>query len=179
MHIPLIYATTEGQTRKIAEFALRVLSETGHACNLIDAGKAEAVDLVDAGAVVVAGSVHAGHYQGDLVRFVREEHALFERLPTLFLSVSLTAAGHDPEGMEELGDVLKRFAAETEWSPSQTIQVAGALKMTEYDFFKAWIMRRIMADKGETVGRLEDREYTDWDALETDLRDWTSRLNAG
>ena len=97
----------------------------------------------------------------------------------MFLSVSLTAAGHDPEGMEELDTIVDRFTDEIGWQPSVTVHVAGALRMSEYDFFKAWIMGRIAADRGEPIGRKEDREYTDWEALRGGVLGWTRALSPG
>ena len=75
--------------------------------------------------------------------------------------------------------IVDRFTDEIGWQPSVTVHVAGALRMSEYDFFKAWIMGRIAADRGEPIGRKEDREYTDWEALRGGVLGWTRALSTG
>jgi menaquinone-dependent protoporphyrinogen oxidase len=178
MNIALIYSTTEGQTGKVAEYVRDLLVAEGHGVIFKRAEDAGAADLAGLDAVILAGSVHAGRYQRDLRRFATVEKEILSHMPTLFLSVSLTAAGHDPEGMEELDTIVERFATEIGWEPGQVVHVAGALRMSEYDFFKAWIMRRIAADRGEEIGRDEDREYTDWDILRHAVLGWTRVLDA-
>ena len=179
MNFALIYATTEGQTAKVAEYLRDLLVAEGHGVIFRTAGEAEAADLAGLDAVILAGSVHAGHYQRDLLRFAKADREILAHMPTLFISVSLTAAGHDPEGMEELDTIVERFVEEIGWEPRSVLHVAGALRMSEYDFFKAWIMRRIAADRGEPIGRNEDREYTDWEALRQGVLGWTRALGAG
>jgi menaquinone-dependent protoporphyrinogen oxidase len=176
MRIAVIYATTDGQTGKVAEHVAARLAAAGHDAAPVLAGEAAPEDLAGADAAVLAGSVHAGHYQRELLRFAERNRDRLAGLPTLFLSVSLSAAGHDPKGVEELPAIVARMEKETGWTPGRVVHVAGALRFSEYDFFKAWIMRRIAADRGDHAGRHEDREYTDWTALDADIDDWTATL---
>ena len=179
MKILIVYATTEGQTRKIARHVFDVLAGEGHAAELIAAEEAGGLDLAGFDAAVVAGSVHGGRFQKELVDWARAEARRLAEVPTLFLSVSLTAAGQDAQEWEGLRGCVARFAAETGWTPGRVEHVAGAFRFSEYDFFKSWAMRWIAAQRDETVRPGEDREYTDWAALEAALKDWTAGLAAG
>ena len=179
MKILIVYATTEGQTRKVARHAFDWLAGAGHAVELISAEDAHGRDPAGFDAAVVAGSVHAGRYQRELVDWAKAEVRSLARLPTLFLSVSLTAAGEDAQEWEGLRGCVTRFSAETGWTPARVEHVAGAFRFSEYDFFKSWAMRWIAAQRDETVRAGEDREYTDWAALEAVLMDWTEGLAAG
>jgi menaquinone-dependent protoporphyrinogen oxidase len=179
MKILIVYATTEGQTRKIARHVLDALAGAGHAAELIAAEEAGGLDPAGFDAAVVAGSVHGGRFQKELVDWARAEARRLSEVPTLFLPVSLTAAGKDAQEWEGLRGCVARFAAETGWTPARVEHVAGAFRFSEYDFFKSWAMRWIAAQRDETVRPGEDREYTDWAALEAVLRDWTAGLAAG
>ena len=179
MKILIVYATTEGQTRKVARFVFDALARAGHSAELVPAQDAEGRDPSAFDGAIVAGSVHAGRYQKELVAWSAASAAGLGRVPTLFLSVSLTAAGDDAEDWKGLHGCVDRFAEETGWTPSRVEHVAGAFRFSEYDFFKSWAMRWIAAQKDENVKPGEDKEYTDWDALGRVVEDWTAGLGAG
>lgn len=179
MKILIVYATTEGQTRKVARFVFDNLAGAGHSAELVSAGDAQGRDPSLFDGAILAGSVHAGHYQKELVAWARASATSLGQVPTLFLSISLTAAGEDVEDWKGLHGCVDRFAEETGWTPTRVEHVAGAFRFSEYDFFKSWAMRWIAAQKDESVRAGEDKEYTDWDALGRVLEDWTAGLGAG
>ncbi len=179
MIILIAYATTDGQTRKIARFAADRLAGQGHGVELLNVEDAEGLDLSRFDGAILAGSLHAGGYQKALSRFARAEAARLAQMPTLFLAVSLSAAGNDPEDWAGLNRCLDEFQAETGWTPGRTEHVAGAFRFSEYDFFRAWAMRRIADQKGEKVEPGKDREYTDWPALILALDGWVAGITKG
>lgn len=179
MKILIVYATTEGQTRKVARYVFDWLATSGHAAELIPAADAGGLDPSGFDGVVVAGSVHGGRYQSELLNWVKDVGAELARVPTLFLSLSLSAAGKDEDDWEGLRGCVDRFVRETGWTPARVEHVAGAFRFSEYDFFKSWAMRWIAAERDESVKGGEDKEYTDWDALAAILGDWTRGLSAG
>jgi menaquinone-dependent protoporphyrinogen oxidase len=179
MKILIVYATTEGQTRKVARFAFDRLAGAGHSVELVPAGEAQGRDGSGFDGVLAAGSVHAGRYQKELVDWARGAADGLRGRPGMFLSVSLTAAGEDADDWTGLHGCVDRFVEETGWTPSRVEHVAGAFRFSEYDFFKSWAMRWIAAQKDESARPGEDKEYTDWDALGRVLEDWTAGLAAG
>ena len=172
MKILIAYATTDGQTRKIARFVADHLVDLGVSCELLNVEDAEGLELARFDRVVLAGSLHAGGYQKSLSAFVKARVGELARMQTLFLPVSLSAAGDDAEDWAGLRACLARFLAETGWTPGRIEHVAGAFRFTEYDFFRSWAMRRIASQKGEVVDPNADKEYTDLPALAARLDDW-------
>ncbi|MDP3194560.1 flavodoxin domain-containing protein [Tabrizicola sp.] len=177
MYLVIVYATTDGQTRKIARFAADRLAATGHSVELLDAQDTEGLDLARFDGAVLAGSLHAGGYQKSLARFATDQAAALALMPTLFLAVSLSAAGNDPDDWAGLRRCLAEFEADTGWTPGRVEHVAGAFRFSEYDFFRAWAMRRIADQKGEQVDPGKDKEYTDWAALVLTLDGWVAGLS--
>ncbi|MFC2968629.1 flavodoxin domain-containing protein [Acidimangrovimonas pyrenivorans] len=175
MKILIAYGSTEGQTRKVARFAADRLVEAGHVVELMRAGDGEELDLDRFDAAILAGSVHVGRYQADLVDFAKGAAKALERMPTLFLSVSGAAAGSDPDDWKGLDDCVARFTAAIGWTPRRIEHVAGAFRFTEYDFFKSWAMRLIAAQHGQKVDPDKDTEFTDWKALGKVLDDWAGQ----
>ena len=174
MRILVLYATTDGQTRKIARHAMAVLSGIGHGVELMNVTEAEGLDLTRYDRAILAGSLHAGGYQPALAGFAKAEAMRLNAMPTLFLAVSLSAAGDDPEDWKGLNDCLQRFLAETGWTPGYIEHVAGAFRFSEYGYFRTWAMRRIAAAKDPELQAGQDKEYTDWAALDRILLGWVA-----
>lgn len=178
MKVALVYGTTEGQTRKIAEFIADRLRDAGLEAALFDAAAAPPASLAAYDGVIVAGSVHVGHYQSALRHFVTEHAKELAARPAAFVSVSLAAASSDPEERKDIEACAARFAKETGWSPQETFHAIGAFRFTAYDFFKKWAMRFIAHQKGVAVNMKEDLELTDWEAVAAFARGFAKRLGA-
>ncbi len=177
MKILIVYATTEGQTRKIARFAADHLTEAGHSVEMLPAADAADLNIGTFDGAIIAGSIHAGRYQKKLRAFVKQHSAALAELPTMFWSVSLAAAGEDDEDWKGIRACVDRFTEKTGWTPGRVEHVAGAFRFDEYDFFKSWAMRWIAREKGETApAHGENAEHTDWAALKRILEDWVSTL---
>lgn len=172
MKILIVYATTDGQTRKIARFCADHCADVGHTAELLSASDADGTEVARFDGVILAGSLHLGSFQQDLIRFASRNLADMKTRPSLFLPVSLSAAGTDAEDWAGLTKCVVAFEAETGWDPSVTEHVAGAFKFSEYDFFKSLAMRWIAHQKGEAMGPDGDREYTDWAKLTAALDGW-------
>jgi menaquinone-dependent protoporphyrinogen oxidase len=166
MKVLVLYGTTEGQTRKIADFVTTKLKDRGDVVALIDAADAP-WDLVpqDYDAAILAGSLHAGVYQTPLVHFARKHHAALNKMPTAFLSVSLSAAGKDPEDQKSIAVCADQFRTETGWTGGEVHHIAGAFRFAEYDFFKRWMMKVIAWERGVKLGGAIELELTDWEEL--------------
>ena len=172
MKILIAYGSTEGQTRKIARYCADYLFGQGHSVELTEAADARDTELSRFDAVLLAGSVHGGRYQKSLIKLAQAKAAALVNVRAAFLSVSLTAAGDDPDDWAGLGDCVTRFAEKTGWTPPTVIHVAGAFRFSEYDFFKSWALRWMAAQKEQEVDPHQDTEYTDWSALKKSLDGW-------
>lgn len=181
MTVLITYATTEGQTRKIARFCADCLIAQGHSIELLplaDAADDDGLDLNRFDTAILAGSVHGGRLQPQLARFAAHHAAELNARPTMFVMVSLAAAGNDPDELAHLAQIAADFTDGAGWRPAHVAHVAGAFRFTQYDFFKGLAMRWIAHSKGEEVDRHSDKEYTDWSALAALLAKWPEGLPA-
>lgn len=168
----IVYASSEGQTRKIARRIADRIADAGQSVELLPVSDAGDVDFGRFDRVIVAASIHAGQYQRAMTDFVADRAETLRGLPTLFLSVSLAAAGHDAEDWKGLDRILEEFTEATGWTPGRVEQIAGAYMPSEYDVFRRFIMRRILAAKDPDADLDADKEYTDWRGLEALVDDW-------
>lgn len=165
MTILILYATTEGQTRKIARRAAAHLALHGTSAEVLSVADADGTDLTDYDAVILAASVHAGRYQPDFLDLVTAQKEALAGVRHAFLSVSLSAASTDPEDVEGIAAVVRSMTAETGWTPAEVLHVGGAFRFNQYDFLKSWAMRWIAARRDPEAPARGDTEYTDWQAL--------------
>jgi menaquinone-dependent protoporphyrinogen oxidase len=98
-----------------------------------------------------------------------------ERITTAFLSVTLSEAGAemlDKTPVEhaqfalDVDRMLGKFFNETQWLPTLSKPVAGALLYTRYNFLLRLIMRRIARKAGAATDTSRDFDYTDWVGLD-------------
>lgn len=173
--VGVFYATREGHTQRIAEHVAATLRQRGLEATVNDVREQPAVKLDQYAAAVVAGSVHAGRHEAEMVRFVKEHIAELESLPSAFLSVTLSEAGAErPDATPEthakfvadVQKVISRFFEDTGWHPKRVKLVAGALLYTKYNFLVRFVMKRIAKAAGGSTDTSRDHEYTDWVALD-------------
>lgn len=176
MKFLIAYATSEGQTRKIARHIADRVTDAGHTVELMRCDDAHGSDLERFDGVILAGSIHANRYQKKIVRFADRASRKLNARPTLFLSVSLAAAGHDADEWRSLDEIANDFVDATGFEPDRVLHVAGAYKPSDYDILRRLVMRRIIAVKDPDADPDQDREYTDWQALDDAVADWLSGL---
>ncbi|MBU2992415.1 flavodoxin domain-containing protein [Octadecabacter sp. 1_MG-2023] len=174
MKVFIGYATTQGHSRKVAQWAADRFVDTGNTVELMSLVDADGLDLGRFDRAVFVASVHAGHYQASLTDFVSDSAKALKTVPSLFLSVSLAAGGHDSDDWRGLSRIVSDFEQATGWAPNEVAHIAGAYLPSEYDLFTKFIMRRIIAEKDPDAELGVDHEYTDWRGLSEVLDRWLS-----
>lgn len=165
MKVLIAYGTTEGQTRKIAEWAAKYVRDRGHAVELYDSAddSKSHLDLNAFQAFVIAASVHQEQHQKVIKNFATAHRELLNVRPSAFISVSLSAVLE--ETRQEAQSYVDRFVSLTGWQPQMTLLLGGALRFTEYDYFQEQVVKFIVMKRGLAPTTESDREFTDWNAL--------------
>ena len=163
--ILIAYASSAGQTEKIARYLAGRFERAGHEVVLWRAGSRGAPPSPArfAGAVV-AGPAHAGRHPRALVRFVATNRPALTAIPAAFLSVSLSAAGRSPSDQAAARRLAESLLEKTGWRPRTVLSVAGAVRYSRYGPLKRLLLRAIVRRKGGPTDR--DTEFTDWPALD-------------
>lgn len=165
--VPVFFATTEGQTQRIAERLAASLRAAGLGSVALEVTSvaARTMDWSDAKGVVLAASLHAGQYQRAAADFARRNLAHLNAVPSLFVAVSLSAASRQPAERLAAEQLARGFASGLGWTPTRVASVAGALAYTRYPFLKRWFMKRIARKEGGPIDTSRDHELTDWGAV--------------
>lgn len=177
MNILIIYGTTEGQTRKIARFMEGVLTNAGNKVTIADASD-EPPAPTGYDAVLIGASIHVHNYQSAVKHYITRYVTELNKIPGAFFSVCLAVASDAEEEHREAQNITTDFLEQTGWKPLMTTQIAGALKYTQYDFFKRLVMKMIAKKEGRTTDTSQDYEYTDWDAVKKFVSEFADKIVA-
>lgn len=163
----ILYGTTDGHTRKVAQALGAAFSDEGLAVDVVHARKAaRSLRPEPYDAVVVLASVHVHAYQRAVRRWVARYAAALNRLPSAFVSVCLGVLQQDSHVHADLQRVMARFLKSAGWRPAATTMVAGALPFSRYSWWKRRVMLRIAREAGmKELDPARDYEFTDWEAL--------------
>jgi menaquinone-dependent protoporphyrinogen oxidase len=164
----VFYASTHGHTGKIADRLGALLRERGLSVQVRRLGTpaAEHIDVTEFDAVLVGGSVHAGHHQKELVDWIAAHHTRLSARPSAFFSVSLTAADDTDEAHAMTREMIDDVLDATGWLPRETVALAGALQFEKYNLPTRVLMRLIARHHDPAVDVHQDTDYTDWAAVE-------------
>lgn len=158
-HILVVYASSHGQTQKIARVIAERLRANGCSVALTEAS-ASALSPEAFDAVVLGSRVHFGKHARALLAYIRRCRDALAARPAYFFSVCNAVVGHhgepDPEGY------LRTTFAATGWSTENTAVFAGALPYTRYGWLTRRIMRSISRRGGHPTDITRDHELTDW-----------------
>ncbi|MCL2735368.1 MAG: menaquinone-dependent protoporphyrinogen IX dehydrogenase [Propionibacteriaceae bacterium] len=160
----MTHSSRFGQSTKIAQAVSDGLRAHGIATDVVPLTKATAPDPARHDAIVMVMSVRYGHFAKQAEKFVTRYRSWLDAVPTLLMTVSLTA--RTPEKRDPAKHVYTRkFLEKMAWVPSHVEVVAGALEYPRYNFLDRSAIRLIMT---MTHGPTDPRtwvEYTDWERV--------------
>jgi menaquinone-dependent protoporphyrinogen oxidase len=174
--VAVIFATSEGHTCRIAEHVadgLRVHGIETHVRDVCETSRKLDLDAFDA--VVLAAPVHIGRHGKKMEAFIRAHRAELERIPSAFVSVSLSQAGaQTPDAPAEkraqaaadVQGMLDELVRRTGWRPARVKPVAGALMYRRYNFLVRFVMKRIARRAGGPTDTSRNHDLTDWHDLD-------------
>ncbi len=158
----MLYATSHGQTRTIAEELATRLRSHGHVVELADVAS-HPVPPTSCDAVILGSRVEMGKHARSIVRYIEANRDALTALPTAFFSVSnaaATSSAPDPMGY------LERLFATVGWRPTRAIAFAGGLPYRKYGWLLRMIMKQINKRTGNPTDTSRDYVFTRWDEVE-------------
>ena len=172
-NILVAYATSEGQTGRVAERIADTIAAAGYEATTVNLSDTDApVDLDAHDAVLVGASIHAGKHQSAVSEFAADHRETLAALPTGFFQVSLSSA--TDEGKEEAAGYVEAFVADTGWDPDRIGLFGGALRYSEMGFVKRTLIKSIAKRAIPGTDTSADAEFTDWDEVEAFATDFAA-----
>lgn len=167
-NILVVYASSHGQTKKIAKFMANEIRVSGHTPHLVDANEiSNELDPASYDAAIIGASVNMGGYSKHLQKWVKSYANVLTEMPSAFYSVCLGILQKEEAVRVEEKRILDDFFKKTHWQPSRMTIFAGALSYSQYNFFVKWLMKRIAKKAGVETNTKQDYEYTDWKQVQS------------
>jgi menaquinone-dependent protoporphyrinogen oxidase len=178
--VPVLFASSEGQTALIAIRLADVLHSHGLDSQAIDVSTpdAQTLDWSHVRGALVGASIHVGKHQKSAARFVHAHAADLNRVPSAFFSVSLAAASKNPPEVAEAERIARAFPADHGWAPQFILSVAGRLAYREYNVFIRFVIKRIAKKEGGPTDTSRDHELTNWDEVDRLGREMATAIHA-
>jgi len=176
--VPVFFATSQGQTQRIAERFAAALRRNGVESAAFDVGnlKHAALNWAAVRGALVGASIHAGKHQRIAREFVTSHAQRLNAVPSLFYSVSLAAASQDRAEVRKAQALGDAFPPACGWRPRAVISLAGRLAYSQYNFIVRWMMKRIARKEGAPIDTTRDYEFTNWVRVEELAREFASTV---
>jgi menaquinone-dependent protoporphyrinogen oxidase len=164
--ILILYSTTDGHTRKIANRLQQVIEELEHQVTLASINDESLVDLHTFDKIVIGASIRYGKHNARITDFINRNKLHLDSKPNAFFSVNIVA--RKPEkNQPDTNPYLRKFLKKIVWQPREIAVFAGKLDYPKYSFFDRLIIRLIMfITKGPTDPKAVI-EFTDWQQVES------------
>jgi len=159
-----LYATHDGQTRRICEAMADEVRRTGRDARLLTLTDAHAADAAaHAAQVVIGASIRYGHLPKRSTPSLRRNRQRSRRARTSF-SASISPRASRQGHPRRLG-VHAQFPQEVAGRPQRLAVFAGALRYSRYPWYDKAMIRFIMWITGGPTDPAHDVEFTNWEKV--------------
>ncbi|GGN31128.1 MULTISPECIES: menaquinone-dependent protoporphyrinogen IX dehydrogenase [Marinomonas] len=161
----LIYATTDGHTKKISLKMQAFIESQGDAVTLVAVEDATAQTLASHDKIVIGASIRYGKHQKIVADFITQHKDQLESKSSAFYTVNLVA--RKPEKCQpDTNPYIIKFLDQLHWQPALKGVFAGKLNYPKYGFIDRNMIRFIMwMTKGPTDPKT-NMEFTDWQSVD-------------
>lgn len=159
--ILLAYASSHGQTRKIADVIAAELRDRGHLVEVssVFAGQPPAPHEYDA--VVLGSRIHNARHAQPMIDYIARYHGELRDMPSYFFSVSNSKSLR----------YIEQLCETTNWRPREAAAIAGALAYRQYGVVLRFVMKLLAKRGGHPTDTSRDHELTDWNEVKRFARD--------
>ncbi|SFU65510.1 menaquinone-dependent protoporphyrinogen oxidase [Pustulibacterium marinum] len=162
--ICIVYHTTDGHTRAIADFLKQSLQCQTIAVTLLPLRDFYATDIPTYDVLIIGASIRYGKHARKVRTFLEDHATALQKIQTAFFSVNLVARKAD-KNTPETNPYTAKFLQNLSWRPDTCAVFAGKLDYARYGFFDRWMIRLIMKLTNGPTRTEDPLVFTDWDAV--------------
>jgi len=164
-NILIIYSTTDGHTRDICSYLLKIVEQHGNEVTIVsieDVHKIDSkVNLEAFDKIVIGASIRYGKHNRKVYDFIKDKGSLLDEKANAFFSVNVVA--RKPEkNTPETNPYLKKFLRQISWKPKRLAVFAGKIDYQKYRFWDRSMIRFIMWLTNGPTDPNAKVEFTDW-----------------
>ncbi|MDO9554270.1 menaquinone-dependent protoporphyrinogen IX dehydrogenase [Rhodonellum sp.] len=161
----IIYASVDGQTKKICDKIRNILLSENHAVEMISVNEG-GIDFRHFGKIILASSIRYGKHHPKMIQLISENSEKLNEKKSIFISVNLVARKPN-KNSKDTNPYVAKFLTNSTWKPAIVGIFAGMLDYEKYSFTDALMIRLIMLLTKGPIYPKGPVEYTDWDRVHT------------
>ncbi len=166
----ILFSSRDGQTREIASYAGKCISEQQE-CDVMDILHVGTVDWAQYDRVLIGASIRYGRFHSAVANFVKQNLEALQQRPSGFFCVNLTA--RKPEKRTpQTNAYMRKFLLTSPWQPDCCAVFAGALRYPRYGWLDRVMIQLIMKMTGGETDKTKEVEYTDWQQVASFAREF-------
>lgn len=161
--ILFIYASRDGQTRKVAQRMADVLFSLGQEANLYDlrAGGPDDAAMTQAETLVLLAPVRYGYALPEMRGFIARYKEQIDNRRLVLVNLNLTAR-KEGKNTPETNPYMKKWIRKQKLKPALAAVFAGCLDYPRYNAFDRFMIQFIMRLTGGPCDGRCVIDYTDW-----------------
>jgi menaquinone-dependent protoporphyrinogen oxidase len=156
----IIFASSHGQTAKVAAAIAARLRERGALVDVYDAHANNLPSPDDFDVVGLGSHVKHGTHDSAIHRYIDRNLSSLLARQTFFFSVSLTAS--DKPYLPDPANYIYATTYATAWRPDSAAAFGGALRYRQYNPLRRLLMKLRSSRHGHPIDTTRDHVFTDW-----------------
>ncbi|MCL2471240.1 MAG: menaquinone-dependent protoporphyrinogen IX dehydrogenase [Propionibacteriaceae bacterium] len=173
----VLHSSRFGQSIKIAEAIGQQMRTQGVAADVRPLTPVSAPDPSRYVGLVLVMSVRYGHFSADVDTLIQRYAWWLNSVPTLMVTVSLTARTAEKRS-PETHLYTRKYLAKIPWKPTHVEVVAGALEYPRYNTLDRLAIQMIMTMTHGPTDPTTMIEYTDWDHVRDIADDFAATVTS-
>ncbi len=164
MNALILYATTNGQTEKIAKRLSDILVKQAISVDLVRCEDTP-YDLSRYQLVVMGSRIRYGKHHKAMTHFIEQHKAELKQKETAFFSVNLVARKPEKAAVET-NPYVKKYLKQVDLNAAATAVFPGKLQYPAYRWIDKKMIQLIMKMTGGPTDTTQTYEYTDWQQVD-------------
>ncbi|MDD3181794.1 MAG: menaquinone-dependent protoporphyrinogen IX dehydrogenase [Alphaproteobacteria bacterium] len=163
----LIYASHDGQTRKVAFYLAEKLMDHGLVLTMDDlnAIPPSQQDMLEPEQIILLAPVRHGHHLSVMDRFVHKNRIILETKSLVVVSLNLTARKKGKD-TPETNPYMRKWIKKLGIHPEIQAVFAGKLEYARYRWWEKQMIRVIMKITGGPTNLGANIDFTQWDRVD-------------
>ena len=180
--VPVFFATSEGQTQKIAGRFAAVLRDEGIASATYDVSDLThaVIDWTSVRGAIVGASIHVGKHQPAMHAFVSTHAPRLNQVRRCSSRSAWQQRRRTPKRCRRRRKSPMRFLQRTAGVRRRSSASPAGWRTPQYNFLIRFVMKRIARKEGAPTDASRDYEFTNWTRVEQLAKDFAQayRKNA-
>jgi menaquinone-dependent protoporphyrinogen oxidase len=165
IRILIIYASVDGQTKKISEYIATKRKKTENEIITISIENVESINIDEYDEIVIGAAIRYGKFNKKIYKFIEKNKQLLSSKVNAFFIVNATARKRGKDN-PSTNSYAAKFIKRSQWQPQNIAIFAGRINYSKYNFFDRAMIKFIMKITKGPTEQSTNIEFTNWQKVD-------------